>query len=196
PPPGPLRLTTVASWRGAFGPIEHDGRAHGVKAHEWRRFRDLPGLAAPHRFEAALAIHEADRADRERLERAGWVLEDPVERAGSPDRFRAYVSGSDAEFSVAQGIYVGAGTGWFSDRTARYLAAGRPAIVQDTGFRAHLPAGEGILAFDTPREAARSVDAVARDYAAHARAARALAEARFDSDVVLGGLVDELGVCP
>ncbi len=192
----PLRFTTVASWRGAYGPLRRGDRELGVKAHEWRRFRDLPTLARPHRFEAALAIHEADAADRDALIAAGWTLQDPVAAAGFPERFRAYVTGSDAEFSVAQGVYVGTRCGWFSDRSARYLASGRPVLVQDTGFGDVLPTGAGLVSFGTPDEARRGARRIAANYAAHAEAARELAATYFDSDRVLGRMLDELDLCP
>lgn len=195
-PNGSLRFTTVASWRGAFGPVEDGGRSYGTKVHEWRRFRPMPRLAKRHRFEAALAIHDADEADRSALLDDGWSLQAPADHAGSLDAFRDYVLGSDAEFSVAQGVYVGTGSGWFSDRSARYLAAGRPVVVQDTGFGTALPVGEGLLAYDTLGEAAACVESVADDYPRHSRAARELAEARFDSDVVLGRMIEELDLCP
>ena len=101
---------------------------------------------------------------------------------------------SGAEFSVAQGIYVETASGWFSDRTVRYLASGKPALVQDTGFEAELPVGDGLLAFSSPDEAAAGIDAILRDYDRHSRAARLLAETYFDSDVVLGRVLEEAGV--
>ena len=108
------------------------------------------------------------------------------------------MQGSSAEFSVAQGVYVETNSGWFSDRTVRYLASGRPALVQDTGFGRHVPAGEGLLAFRTLDEAAAGADRIRGDYARHARAARALASEFFDADKVLARFLDEVGVgcCP
>ena len=194
--PPALRFTTVASWRGAFGTLCGGGREYGAKAHEWRRFVALPTLARDHRFEAALAIHDADHRDRAALEAAGWIIEDPARRAGSPGSFRDYVAGSDAEFSVAQGVYVEESSGWFSDRSARYLAAGRPVLVQDTGFDRTLPVGQGLLGFDSMSSALRGAEALASDYPAHSRAARTLAEEFFDSDQVLGRMIEELDVCP
>ena len=191
-----VRFTTVASWRGAFGPIEDGDRHYGVKAHEWRRFRALPALLPAHCFEAALAIHPADGDDRTLLESAGWHLEDPAERAGSLEAFRTYVECSDAEFSVAQGVYVETRSGWFSDRSARYLAAGRPVVVQDTGFRDTIPEGDGALAFETMTDAVAAVETIADDYARHSSAARQLAETHFDSDRVLGSMLEDLGVSP
>jgi hypothetical protein len=106
------------------------------------------------------------------------------------------VQGSAAEFSVAQGIYVETRCGWFSDRTARYLASGRPALVQNTGFDRRLPTGEGLIAFDTLDQAIEGADRIVADHAHHARAARAIAEEYFDSDRVLTALIEEAGVAP
>ena len=173
------RFTTVSTWRSPFGPIE----PYGLKHHQWRAFLDLPARTGLP-FEAALDIDPADAADRDALESGGWRLVEPGV-AAKPGSFREYVQGSGAEFSVAQGIYVETGSGWFSDRTVRYLASGRPALVQDTGFTRAVPAGEGLLAFGTPEEAAAGARAIVEEYDRHARAARAIAEEHFDSDRVL-----------
>lgn len=191
----PGRFTTVGSWRGAFGPITWDGHAFGLKVHEFRKFVDLPRQAAG-TFEIALDIHPADGNDRTLLEHHGWHLVDPGQVVHDPDTFRAYVQASGAEFSVAQGIYVETNSGWFSDRTVRYLAAGRPALVQDTGFSQTLPTGEGLLSFTTMEQAVAGVNAILEDYERHSRAARSLAETYFDSDVVLGRLLADIGVTP
>lgn len=185
------RLTTVASWRGPYGPLQLDGRRLGVKVHEFRRFWSLPGQA-PQCFEVALDIGAGDRADREELLRRGWRLVDPAVVACDPGRFRDYVTGSGGEFSPAQGVYVETGSGWFSDRTVRYLAAGRPALVQDTGLEWARRGGEGLVSFRTLGEAIAGARRVQRDYTAHRQAARAIAEERFDSDKILSALVDEL----
>src|SRR5581483_8770272 len=102
--------------------------------------------------------------------------------------FRDYVQASGAEFSVAQGVYVETGSGWFSDRTVRYLASGKPVVVQDTGFGRGYSQGDGLISFGTMPEAIDAVERVARDYETHARAARAVAESLFDSDLVVGEL--------
>ena len=187
----PDRFTTVASWRGPFGPVAHGGATLGPKAHEFRTFADLPGRVPAATFEIALDIHPADAKDAESLRGRGWRLADPKAVASDPDAFRAYVQESGAEFSVAQAVYVRTGSGWFSDRTARYLASGKPAVVQDTGFSRNLPVGRGLLAFRTPEEAAAAVEAVRADYEAHCAAARELAERYFAAEVVLGRLVEE-----
>lgn len=189
----PARLTTIASWRGPFGTISHNGHTFGSKAHQFRSFVDLAGLV-PQSLELALDIDPADESDRQRLLDGGWKLVDARHASFDPEDFRRYVTGSGAEFSVAQPVYVDTCSGWFSDRTVRYLAAGRPALVQDTGFSRHLPVGEGLLAFSTLEEAVAGAQSIDRDYAEHRRAARELAERHFDSDLVLDRLLDELAV--
>jgi hypothetical protein len=189
------RFTTVASWRGGFGPVAFAGRTFGLKLHEFRRVIDLPRQVEA-RFELALDIDEADDGDRRSLREAGWEVVDARSVAASPEAFRDYVASSGAEFSTAQGVYVETGSGWFSDRTTRYLASGRPALVQDTGFSRELPVGEGLLCFRTLDEAVAGAASIAGDYDRHARAARDLAEELFDSDVVLADFLERAGVAP
>jgi hypothetical protein len=187
------RFTTVGSWRPPFGPIEHDGRRYGLKHHEFRRFIELPARS-PHEFEVALDIHPADDADRRALEQHGWHLVDPRRVAGDMDAFRAYVQGSTAEFSVAQGVYVETACGWFSDRSVRYLASGRPVLVQDSGFARILPAGLGLVAFRTLEEAVAGADDIVARYAEHAGAARLIAEHCFAAERVLARFCEEAGI--
>lgn len=193
PPPDYERFTTVAAWRGPFGVLEHDGRSVGGKVHEFRRFATLPRLA-PGVFELALDIDDADQKDRALLEEQGWRLADPMGVAGDPDSFRRYIQGSAAEASVAQGVYVHLSTGWFGDRTVRYLASGRPALVQDTGCSRTLPVGEGIVTFTDLEQAAIGARSIVEDHPRHAAAARRLAEELFAADVVLSRLCEEVDV--
>jgi hypothetical protein len=190
PADDPARFTTVSSWRGAYGRVEHDGRVYGLKAHEFRRFAELPRLSSGS-FEIALDIHSADRADLELLRGNGWRIADPRSVAGDPWAYRRYVQESSAEFSVAQGIYVETLSGWVSDRTACYLASGKPALVQDTGFSRTIPTGEGVLTFRTLDEAVVGAEAIAADHDRHARAARTIAEECFDSDKVLAQMLED-----
>jgi hypothetical protein len=199
--PEPGRFTTVASWRGPFGPVRFGDRTYGLKLHEFRKFLALPRrvrdtAGAELYFEVALDIHAGDAKDLAALRENGWRVTDPKELAGSPPDFRRYVQGSGAEFSVAQGVYVETNSGWFSDRTVRYLASSKPALVQDTGLGRHYPVGLGLVPFHTPDDAVAGVERIAADYDNHCRAARALAEEYFDSDKVLGRLLEEVGVAP
>jgi hypothetical protein len=188
--PGPEPVTTVGSWRGGYGRVEHDGRLYGQKAHEFRRLAGLPhrvGLTC----EAALAFEPEDHADADALRSGGWRLVDPRAVAGDPSAYREYLARSGAELSPAQGIYVETRCGWFSDRSAAYLASGRPAVVQDTGSTG-VPVGEGLLTFRGPDEAVDALDRLAAAYEDHALAARTLAEDHFDSRVVLSKLLEEV----
>ncbi len=188
------RFTTVASWRGAYGPIQHAGKTYGLKVHEFRKFIDVPQRNPLHAFEVALQIHPADQRDREALLAHGWRICDPVQVADSPYAFRKFIQGSSAEFSVSQGIYVETGSGWFSDRTVRYLASGKPALIQDTGWSRSHPAGDGLLFFRNKDDVDRGVKRLARDYQLHCQAARRLAEQYFDSDKVISDMASEIGL--
>lgn len=187
-------FSTVGSWRGAFGPVEWQGRSYGPKAHQFRRFATLPKtVGLP--FEAALAIDAADARDRELLQSGGWQLRDPGELATTA-AFAGYVSASGAEFSPVQDVYVSTASGWFSDRTVRYLASGRPAVVQNTSLEQALPLGDGLLAFKTVSEAAKCARDVVARYQTHRQAARALAEEFFSPEAALAPLLDATGVAP
>lgn len=195
PPVAPLDdggdFTSVATWRGPNDPIESEGERYGVRAHAFRPLAALPRETEA-TFRLALDIEEADAADRALLADGGWELEDPLAVAGDPDAYRGFVHGSGAELMVAKDLYARTRSGWFSDRSAAYLASGRPVLAHDTGF----PAGPdgGLLTFSTPQEARAGVAEIRRDPAGHAAAARALAQERFASDRVLGELLDRLEV--
>jgi hypothetical protein len=191
----PGRFTTIASWRGPYGPVQFGGKTFGLKVHEWRKFIGLP-QASPQRFEIALQIHPADAQDLQALLRHGWHIVDPMATVPDPAAFRRYVQQSGAEFSVAQGIYVETESSWVSDRTVRYLASGKPALVQDTGFSRNYPTGQGLVPFRTREEAVAGADSIMRNYESHCRAARSLAETYFDSDKVLRGIMEEVGLSP
>jgi len=187
------RFTTVASWRGAYGPIQHNGKTYGLKVHEFRKFIDVPQRSG-YKFEIALQIHPADQKDLDALRAYGWHISDPDEAARSPEAFRNFVQSSGAEFSVAQGIYVETNSGWFSDRTVRYLASGKPALVQDTGFSGRYPVGRGLLTFRTVNEAVEGAKRIAQDYPDHCKAARQIAEECFDAKKVIRDMATEIGL--
>jgi len=186
-------FTTVATWRGPYGPVTLNGHTFGLKLHEFRNFIELPARTGA-TFELALDIHPDEHSDLALLRDNGWRLVDPRVVAGDPFSFRRYVQRSAAEYSAAQGIYVETACGWFSDRTVRYLATGKPALVQDTGFSHNFPTGEGLIAFRTLEEAIAGVESIVSDYPRHSQAARRLAEEQFDSDKVLGRMLEEVGL--
>jgi hypothetical protein len=187
------RFTTIASWRGAYGPIQQGAVTLGLKVHEFRKFVGLP-FRARASFEIALDIHPAEIRDLRLLQDNRWQVVDPRKVVPDPLAFRTYVQESGAEFSVAQGIYVETRSGWFSDRTVRYLASGKPAVVQDTGFSDNYPTGDGLVSFRNLEQAVAGVEKITREYDKHCRAARELAETYFDSNKVLGRLLDDVGV--
>jgi hypothetical protein len=186
------RFTSVASWRGPFGPIEYRGRAYGLRVHEFRRFLELPRRTGA-AFELALDIDEADSADIDGLREHRWQLVDPLDAAGDPCRYRDYVQGSAAELMIAKNIYMDTRSGWFSDRSACYLASGRPVLAQDTGLR-DLPDDEGLVTFTDLDGAVAGAESILADPDRHGRAARALAEERFAAERVLPELLAKLGV--
>ena len=183
-------LTTVGHWR-SYGSIHHDGVHYGQKAHSLRPLIDLPNLIEPS-FELALGIHPDEVEDLAALRDNGWGLLDPAKLTRTPDDYRRFVQGSWAEFGLAKSGYAVSDSGWFSDRSACYLASGRPVIAQDTGFARRLPAGAGLFAFSTADDVVAAVAELERDYERHQRAAREIAIEHLDSDRVLGSLLGRL----
>ncbi|MBS1886486.1 MAG: hypothetical protein JSU06_04780 [Actinobacteria bacterium] len=186
-----LPFTTVGHWR-SYGPIEHERRRYGLRAHSLRELIELP-RRAPADFLLALGIDPSEREDLEALRAGGWGLCDPAEVAATPDAYRAFVRASTAEIGIAKEGYVRSGSGWFSDRSACYLASGRPVVAQDTGFGRCLPVGLGLLAFAGLDGAVAAVEEVLARPREHARAAREIAVDLLDSDRVLGRLLERLG---
>ena len=186
-------ITTIASWRGDFAPIEYRGKRFGLRAHEFRRFVELP-CRTGQSFELALDIHPADHKDAALIEEHGWRRVSPQTVAHTPAAYQRYVQQSSAEFMVAKNMYVETRGAWFSDRSICYLASGKPVLAQDTGLANHLPTGEGLLMFHDLESAAAGVEELRGNYARHARAAREIAETSFESNKVLGDLLARLHV--
>lgn len=198
--------TTVMSWT-SYKPLKYRRQSYAQKDFEFRRFLDLPRKAGACLEVALSGIHHANwevtgnagggdataasRQPNELLARAGWRIVNPLAACGDLNSYQRYIESSKGEWSVAKNGYVVGQSGWFSCRSACYLAAARPVVVQDTGFSKVLPVGEGILPFTTLEQAADGIRKVEADYARHSRAARELAAEYFDSDRVLPRLLEE-----
>lgn len=192
PVAGGAGFTSVGSWRGPYDSLDFRGRRLGLRAHEFRRFAELPRRVCGE-FQVAFEIDAEDWRDIQLLRDRGWRLLDPKIAAGDPHTYLRFVQRSRAELTVAKGIYVELQSGWLGDRTACYLASGKPVLVQDTGLASHYPLGEGLLAFSTIEEAVEGVRNIDADYTGHARAARSLAEREFDAARVLATLLEQVG---
>ncbi|MDH3459685.1 MAG: hypothetical protein OEM00_01670 [Burkholderiaceae bacterium] len=185
------RFTTISTWKGR-ATFEWQGVRSGEKADNWLQYLDLPA-ASGQGLEIALRMESDDHLkDRQIFEDRGWIISDPG-RLREFDDYRNYIGRSRAEFSVAHNRYVEFETGWFSDRSALYLASGKPALVQSTGVEGHLPTGKGLLTFSSMSEALAGIEAINADYQEHSLAAREIAERHFDSDRVLADILEQIG---
>jgi hypothetical protein len=193
--PACRRFTTVSSWLGREYVTETSGGVERVlyenqKRVSFLRFAELPARTS---CELELALHlegTLDTADRQLLEQSGWHVRHALEVARNPDMYRAYIQGSRGELSCVKPSCIEFRNAWVSDRTLCYLASGKPAVVQDTGPSAYLPTGEGIFRFSTVEEAAEALAVINADYERHCRAARAIAEAFFDAQLVLSNILN------
>lgn len=185
--------TTLMNWTAAK-PLHYKGETWGQKDVEFRRFIDLPGLTPD--VPLAVAVGQTGGAGEpfpgEAARAAGWRVLDPQIHAPDWRSYRSFIERSHGEFSIAKETYVKGRTGWFSGRSACYLATGRPVVTQDTGWSMYLPVGEGLFAFDDAEAAAGALECIESDPARHSRAARAVAEEYFDSSRVLASLLESL----
>lgn len=193
-PPSNKAFTTVGNWRQAGRDIDFASEIyHWSKHHEFLKFIDLPArLCEP--IELATGLAHLSVKERQLLESYGWRLLDAHPFTTDPWPYRDYIRSSRGEFTVAKDLNVRLRSGWFSERSACYLAAGRPVITQDTGFGKTLPTGRGLFSFTTIEEIVAAFDAVHSDYEKHSRAARAIAEEYFRAETVLGRVLEDLAL--
>jgi glycosyltransferase involved in cell wall biosynthesis len=185
-------FTTVGNWN-QYQDIQLDGETYTwSKRVEFMKFIDLPQRTPRAAFE--LALSQCGPDDVTLLRGHGWQVVDALEFSYDAEAYRSYIAGSRAEFTVAKDQNVRLRSGWFSDRSATYLASGRPVVTQDTGFGNILPTGAGLFPFTTTDEAVAAVELITADYEGQRQAARRIAEEWFDSDVVLGQLLRDLGL--
>ena len=187
-------FTTVGNWQQLrrYREIYFQGEVyHWSKHYEFLKFLDIPERTKQ-AFELALSSSSYDEADKQTLESKGWLVRDALEFSTDMDDYRQYIANSRGEFTVAKDQNVRLRTGWFSDRSATYLAAGKPVITQETGFSNILPTGEGLFGFSTIEEIADAVEAVNSDYERHSQAASEIAREYFNYDVVLDQILAQV----
>jgi hypothetical protein len=184
------KWTTVGNWKQTHRRVKWNGEVyHWSKHFEFLKFLDLPQRTGQ-AFE--LALSSCEEGDRRMLEGKGWRVRPAAALSADVDAYRQYIRTSRGEFTVAKDQNIRLRTGWFSDRSATYLAAGRPVITQETGFSNVLPTGQGLFGFTTLDDILQAVDAINADQPRHSRAAAALARDHFRHDVVLRRLLDEV----
>jgi hypothetical protein len=190
-PPG-ARYTTVASWRQTDKDLEWEGEVYTWSKHvEFRKIIDLPSRIVPS-VDLALACDDAD--DLALLRANGWGVVDAFQLSLDLDAYRRYIGCSRGELTVAKDQNVRLRSGWFSDRSACYLASGRPVVTQDTGFGDVLPTGQGLFAFRDIDDIVAAVDAIEADLEKHSQAAVEIAESYFRAETVLAELLAGMGV--
>jgi hypothetical protein len=191
PSPAPLdaAFTTVMNWT-SHKAVSFAGASYGMKDVEFERFIDLPSRTSA-RLEVAV---EGKEVPVERLHANGWYVRPAVAVTATLESYLDYIRSSAGEFSVVKEVYRGLDVGWFSDRSAAYLAMGRPVIVQDNGLDGVLPTGEGLFSVSSVEEAAAAIDAVQAEPARHADAARAIAVEHLSTTKVLGRFLTQLGL--
>ena len=177
-------FTTILKWQ-SYSAIEHGDEVYGLKDMEFKKFLNLPEGTIQE-----LEIAYTGRPPVENLEAYGWRFRKGHDISSSVDNYLRYIQESRGEWSIAKNAYVKMRSGWFSERSACYLASGRPVVVQDTGFTDWLHADMGVKSFRTPDEALAAIDDVNSRYEAHCRAAREVAEAYFDARKVLPRLIE------
>lgn len=182
-------FTTVMNWQ-SHTPIPYKGAIYGQKDLEFEKFLSLPRLTSAV-LEVAVGGHQVPT---ERLLAAGWRLRSAHDVTISYDSFLHYICKSQGEFSVCKNVFVATNSGWFSDRSAAYLASGRPVVLQETGFSGHLPCGRGLFAVKDAAQAAEAIRSIEKDYQKHSQWAREIANEHFDSAKVWGRVLSEVGM--
>ncbi|MGH2809997.1 MAG: ATP-binding cassette domain-containing protein, partial [Actinomycetota bacterium] len=187
-------FTTVGNWKQSWRDVTYRGKIYSWSKHlQFEKYLDLPGRSGQG-FELALASIDAN--DRGKLAANGWRVRDAKWISGDLDAYRKFIRQSRGEFTVAKQQNVDFRTGWFSDRSATYLAAGRPVITEETGFSEVLSSGEGLFGVSSSQEAAAALESINSAYERHSKAAADIAREFFSHEVVLGRLLDDLGLTP
>lgn len=191
-PAEPRAFTTVGTWRNHGSDLVIGGDTYYWSKHvNFQRMLEVPRRAAQ---AIEIATDLSAGPDYAAALAGGFSITPVMPMSLDIDAYRKYISASRGEFTVAKDIYVRTRSGWFSDRSVCYLAAGRPVVTQRTGFEKFIPEGEGLLGFDTADEAVDAIGRVNADYARQARAAREIATEYFGAGKLLGGIADVIGI--
>ena len=188
PPPAGAPFTTVMTWSYWKGKLVYKGVEYDAKASEFQRFHDLP-RRTPVPLTIAVAGHHKPT---EQLTRDGWHVVEGWQKTQRTDDYINFIHDSAGEWSIAKNCYVATRSGWFSCRTACYLAAGRPAVVQDTGWSHYVPSGAGLFAFDTMAQCTDALARVAGDPERHRSAAYDVAREFLAHDRVLPPMIEAI----
>jgi hypothetical protein len=186
------QYTTVMNWA-SYAPKEFLGEHYGQKDLEFEKFETLPQRTSQ-KLVMAMGQGVGSKRPTEKLQKLGWTILEAGDVLPDHSSYHKFLSESKAEWSIAKNGYVKSWSGWFSCRSACYLALGRPVLVQETGWSKYIPAGEGLLAFNTMEESVKGIDEINRNYEKHQKAARAIAEKYFDAKIVCADLLTQAGV--
>lgn len=186
-------FTTLMNWSAAKV-LHYENEEWGQKDVEFEKFFTLPALVKTARFAAVVNKTGGTQQcfAKEKIEAAGWQVLDPYQSSGDWKTYQQFIDRSYGEFSVAKNTYVKGKTGWFSCRSACYLAMGKPVVTQDTGWSRFIPSGEGLFAFSDLSTAVTAVEKVIGDYAVQSRFAKQIAQDYFNSNWVLLSLLNQV----
>jgi len=191
-PPAGEKFSTIATWQNVSKDITFKGETYYWSKHlNFLKIQDLP-LRTSQRFELALETTDANLVPM--LQGRGWSIVDPYEKSCNLDVYQDYIYTSRGEFTVSKDLVARTKSGWFSDRSVCYLAAGKPVITQETGFSKYVPTGRGLFSFDSMEEVLAAIEEINSDYPRHCRAAREIAYEYFAADRVLAKCLSEAGV--
>jgi hypothetical protein len=186
------RFTTIATWHNRGKNVCFRGDTYQWSKHlNFLQLADLPMRTAQ---ELELAVEIDEPTELAAFQRNGWVLTNPLAISGDIDVYHDYICGSRGEFTVSKDVVTRTRSGWFSDRSACYLAAGKPVVTQETAFSTYIPTGRGLFAFSTAEEVLAALDVINRDYPMHSRAAHEIAHEYFDSRKMLAHMLQDVGI--
>ena len=185
-------FTTIATWHNRGKDMTFRGEAyHWSKHHNFLKLVDLPQRTSQ---ELELSVEIDHQTDLAMFQQRGWILTNPLTVSYDIEKYQTYIANSRGELTVAKDVVARTKSGWFSDRSVCYLAAGKPVVTQETGFSKYIPTGDGLFGFSSAEEAVAALDAINRNYLSHARAAREIAREYFAAEKLLSKLLVDAGV--